>query len=238
VTGLLVSVRDGDEAQAAIRGGADLIDVKEPDRGSLGAADPLAWEEIARVVDDCLPLSVALGEILDAETPARVNCVKQVASIRFAKVGLAGCLDRDDWQDRWMCAHESLPTSVQHVAVAYADWMNARSPEPHTILSSAAQRGCRVLLLDTFDKRSGQLFDYMNLVELNEFACEARACDVKLVLGGSLSLETSRVAMTCKPAYIAVRSAVCIGSRKGRVDELLVRRLAQAINEQSKVPNA
>ena len=37
--GLLVSVRSADEAIAALAGGADVIDVKEPNRGALGAAD-------------------------------------------------------------------------------------------------------------------------------------------------------------------------------------------------------
>ena len=36
---LLVSVRDLGEAAAALAGGADLIDVKEPIRGPLGRAD-------------------------------------------------------------------------------------------------------------------------------------------------------------------------------------------------------
>jgi uncharacterized protein (UPF0264 family) len=38
MTGLLVSVRDAAEAADALAGGADLIDVKEPNAGSLGAA--------------------------------------------------------------------------------------------------------------------------------------------------------------------------------------------------------
>ena len=37
--GLLVSVRSAAEALAALAGGADVIDVKEPNQGSLGAAD-------------------------------------------------------------------------------------------------------------------------------------------------------------------------------------------------------
>ena len=36
---LLVSVRNASEARAAINGGADVIDIKEPDHGPLGMAD-------------------------------------------------------------------------------------------------------------------------------------------------------------------------------------------------------
>src|SRR5690606_38342384 len=46
MTQLLVSVRNRAEALAALAGGADLIDVKEPWRGSLGAAPPHVMEEV------------------------------------------------------------------------------------------------------------------------------------------------------------------------------------------------
>ena len=39
MTRLLVSVRSAAEAEAALTGGASVIDVKEPTRGALGRAD-------------------------------------------------------------------------------------------------------------------------------------------------------------------------------------------------------
>ena len=43
MAGLLVSVRSADEARTALAGGATVIDVKEPERGPLGRADPATW---------------------------------------------------------------------------------------------------------------------------------------------------------------------------------------------------
>ncbi len=66
---LLVSVRNAAEAIAAVEGGADIIDVKEPNRGSLGCAAPAVIREIGAVVRGSLfsqrPLSVALGELTE-----------------------------------------------------------------------------------------------------------------------------------------------------------------------------
>ena len=45
---LLVSVRTIEEARAALAGGADIIDIKEPTRGSLGRADEAVLTSIAR----------------------------------------------------------------------------------------------------------------------------------------------------------------------------------------------
>ena len=55
MTGLLVSVRDADEAEAALRGGAALIDVKEPRHGSLGRASAEQWRERGRQVAGRVP---------------------------------------------------------------------------------------------------------------------------------------------------------------------------------------
>ena len=47
MTKLLVSVRDADEARDALSVGVDLLDVKEPDQGSLGrAADDVITKEL------------------------------------------------------------------------------------------------------------------------------------------------------------------------------------------------
>ncbi|MDP7303223.1 MAG: (5-formylfuran-3-yl)methyl phosphate synthase, partial [Pirellulaceae bacterium] len=65
MTELLVSVRDANEAQQALAGGADVIDVKEPARGALGAADPEVWHHVRRAIPLDVRLSVALGELTD-----------------------------------------------------------------------------------------------------------------------------------------------------------------------------
>ncbi|MES1213307.1 MAG: (5-formylfuran-3-yl)methyl phosphate synthase, partial [Singulisphaera sp.] len=49
-TGLLVSVRDANEARDALLGGADLIDLKEPTRGSLGRVDSAMIGEVVAQV--------------------------------------------------------------------------------------------------------------------------------------------------------------------------------------------
>ena len=47
---LLVSVRNAEEALMAVRGGADIIDVKEPSKGSLGRASVENLQAIADVL--------------------------------------------------------------------------------------------------------------------------------------------------------------------------------------------
>ena len=63
--GLLVSVRSAEEARAAVRGGANVIDVKEPDRGPLGRASAEVIDAVREAVPRNLPVSMALGELRD-----------------------------------------------------------------------------------------------------------------------------------------------------------------------------
>jgi len=66
--GLLVSVRSVEEVSAALAGGADIIDAKEPARGSLGRVTPAVLSAIAARTPASVPLSVALGDCADLDT--------------------------------------------------------------------------------------------------------------------------------------------------------------------------
>src|SRR5207248_4650901 len=83
---LLVSVRNRAEAEAALAGGADLIDVKEPKRGALGAADARTLAAVVAAVAGRRPVSAALGELRETfwkGPPA-------LPGLAYVKWGLAG----------------------------------------------------------------------------------------------------------------------------------------------------
>src|SRR5215468_9568595 len=83
--GLLISVRDAAEAEAALRGGADVIDVKEPRRGSLGRADAATIAAVVACVAGRRPVSAALGELVEPGSEAVPG-----PGLSFVKWGLAG----------------------------------------------------------------------------------------------------------------------------------------------------
>lgn len=229
MTGLLVSVRDLGEAETSLAAGADLIDLKEPSAGSLGAVSPQTMQAVAQWLAGRRPLSVALGELdsLDPDVPAQIP-----VEAAYAKLGLARCAGWPDWPVRWQATCRQMPLGVQPVAVVYADWITAASPEPREILAAAADRGAPVVLIDTFDKRSGNLFDVWPVDELKLFAAAVRKHGLKLVLGGSLNLPTIEKALELEPDYIAVRGAACRLDRNGRLDGELVARIRKMMSRQ------
>src|SRR6266496_2650971 len=97
--GLLVSVRSVAEALTALAGGADVIDVKEPSRGSLGAADDDTISAVVRAVNGRAPVSAALGELVDLiGSPIGDGTPTLVDGVSLFKIGLARCRALNDWQ--------------------------------------------------------------------------------------------------------------------------------------------
>jgi uncharacterized protein (UPF0264 family) len=225
MTKLLISVRSAAEARIACQAGADLIDVKEPARGSLGAADSKTIGQIVRQVGGRRPVSVALGELVQAAALSR----SLAGRVQYAKFGLAGCAEIADWALRWSEAIARLPQGVTPVAVVYADWRTAAAPDPASVLGHALPLRCGAVLLDTFDKSRGPLTNYLGPDKLGEFIAAAGDAGLLSVVAGGLGLVDVAWVARLMPDYIAVRGAACLGPRWGRLDGDRVRRLANVL---------
>jgi uncharacterized protein (UPF0264 family) len=229
-TGLLVSVRDAAEAEVALEGGADVIDVKEPERGSLGAADSEVVAAVVAMVADRVPISIAAGELVDWPRRSPSGISSEIASgAGFVKFGFSGCATLSDWPQRWRHAVDSLQSGPRPVAVVYADWRSAEAPSPERILAQAQLLGCPALLIDTWDKSRGELFDHWPSLQLAEFGGRVRAAGMHSVLAGSLRIASMPRAVGCNPTLIAVRGAACEGDRRGRISLQRVRALRAAL---------
>ena len=89
---LLVSVRNPEEALLAVRGGADIVDVKEPSAGPLGMAPLDTLRHILQTFENIPqppPLSFALGELRDwfsscpqPTPPSRYSAQKDASDAR------------------------------------------------------------------------------------------------------------------------------------------------------------
>lgn len=215
MTGLLVSVRSAEEAAAALHGGAALIDVKEPHRGSLGRADLATWLAVATQVCERTPVSVACGELTDWN-PAHPE-LHIPNNVQYAKCGMAGCVGLPAWRDRWHTWRATLPAHTNPVAVIYADAHRAGAPPAQEVLATATEADCRVVLWDTFVKDGTHLLDHVTRDELDAQVRWARHRGMLIVLAGSLTTRHLPTVMQWRPAYVAVRGAVCDQDRTGSI---------------------
>jgi uncharacterized protein (UPF0264 family) len=228
---LLVSVRDAGEAEAALAGGADVIDVKEPARGSLGAADAAVVAAVVSAVAGRAPISFAAGELVEWSTGSLQRYFAAIGGgAAYCKFGLAGCRAEADWLERWRQAAAMLGGGIQPVAVAYADWPAAAAPPPDQILCHAAAIGCAALLVDTWDKQRGTLLDHWSVAEICAFGQRVRDARMSWALAGSLAGSQLAQAAECRPALVAVRGAACDGGRNGRVSAARVAIVRAAVD--------
>jgi uncharacterized protein (UPF0264 family) len=226
--GLLVSVRSADEALAALEAGAALIDVKDPSRGPLGMAHHEAVAAVAEAVRGRVPVSAALGEWCpDILTAAHWHLE---LPIQYVKWGLAGYKGGPGWGEDLLETRRQIPSNVEVVAVAYADWEKANTAPPSEVARFAKRFRYRAFLLDTFVKDGRTLLDHMSAAEVADLVGGLKRGMVDVAIGGSLKLEQVAQLRSAAPDWFAVRGAICAGGKRdGVLDPVRVRKWSEAL---------
>jgi (5-formylfuran-3-yl)methyl phosphate synthase len=241
---LLVSVRSGAEVAAALAGGADIIDAKEPARGSLGVVDPGTLAEIARAVPPGVPLSVALGDLRGSDDVERAIATLGAGGgvgSAFLKVGFAGVSEKSRVRlaIRGMVgAASTLVGRPPVVAVAYADHHSAATLSPTALAEVAVEEGAIGVLLDTWTKDGRALFDWISPSTLKDWVNEVRSRGLVAAVAGSLHAASIPTVLRAEPDIVGIRGAACDGGRSGVVSPSRVRAIRSAINSGATVVNA
>jgi hypothetical protein len=250
---LLVSVRSPEEALLAVRGGADIVDVKEPSAGPLGMAPLDTLRRILQTFENIPqppPLSFALGELRDwfgsCPQPAKTasafreafaGLLQEHPAVCFLKCGLAGCRSIPNWEQHWAQLRQLATPAVAWVAVAYADADRADAPDPAHVLSAAIDANARVVLIDTFVKDGKRLPDWLSPTQLQAFARECHRHNMLLALAGQVSHIDFPVLRDAGADVIAVRGAACDSAdRLQSVSEHRVRALVEALRADADGP--
>jgi uncharacterized protein (UPF0264 family) len=227
-TGLLVSVRSADEVEAALAGGADLIDVKEPTRGPLGMAEAEVVAGVVDAVGGRVPVSAALGEWSpNALTEAHWHLELK---LDYVKWGLAGYAPTPGWGEDLLDTRRELPAGMEMVAVAYADWERAKSVPPAEVVRFAKRFRFRALLLDTWGKDGKTLLDFLKPAEVADLVGSAGRVGMTTAVGGSLRPEHLKQLKGVSPTYYAVRASACAGGKRdGVIDAARVKKWKDAL---------
>lgn len=223
---LLVSVSTAGEARAAVLGGADIIDAKNPRRGALGAVSARALAAIRAAVPEDRPVSAALGDAVGARAVARAAQAAARLGAAYVKVGFRGT--RRPGRARALAlAARAAAGGARVVAVAYADWARAESLTPVALAEVAAEAGLAGVLLDTAFKDGGGLFDLLPPDEVEGWVDGAHAAGLLVALAGKLDGPGIATARALGADIAGVRGAACVGGRRGgRVSRARVARLS------------
>jgi (5-formylfuran-3-yl)methyl phosphate synthase len=197
---MLASVRSAEEALFALQAGADLIDVKEPSEGTLGAVSPEILRAIVATVGGRRPVSATVGDLPpDVERLRRAARRNADCGANFVKIGM---FEQPFEPSRF----RALPpaTGVPLIAVLFAD----RSP-PLQVAADLAAHGWHGVMLDTADKAAGSLRDWTDQDWLADFVHQARSAGLLVGLAGSLREDDVRPLAALGPDYLGFRGALC-----------------------------
>jgi len=221
------------EEALMIVGAVDLLDVKDPSKGSLGAPSVKTVGDIKTAVGLSTPLSVALGD-LDGGT-VELGLSMAAAGADIIKIGLADT-SRKAAIGVFKTLKKNLPPKVRIVAAAYADAEYHRFFPAFGLPSFAIEAKADGILIDTLEKSGRGLFDFLSAYELASIIQEARDLKLMTALAGSLDVgDIEEVAMAA-PDFVGFRSAITVsGNRNGHgVDPVKISRLNDHLQKAGK----
>jgi uncharacterized protein (UPF0264 family) len=220
---LLVSVISALEARRALAGGADIIDVKDPGQGALGAPSPRVLSEVVREVGAAVPVSVALGDLPNLpHTAALAARGAALSGADYVKVGLRGVRELEGAIALMRAVADAVEPKTVVIAAAYADAEALDPPAlaPRWLPELVDQAGVAGALVDTFVKDGRGLYGWLSDFELSDLIARTHRVGASFAVAGQLTLDQLRRA----PAdVVGVRSAVCRGGdRAAELDAELV----------------
>ncbi|OAI01146.1 (5-formylfuran-3-yl)methyl phosphate synthase [Methylomonas methanica] len=221
MTAMLASVNSLAEALLVEAAAVDIIDLKQPARGALGALDVAVVAEIVRHLHPGSCVSATIGD-LPMQPELILPAVQAMAAtgVNYVKIGF---FPGGDWQT---CI-AGLQTLAEHgvalVAVLFAD-----TRPDFSIIDVLAKAGFRGVMLDTADKQLGSLTRLMTLDELQMFVDKVASLGLLSGLAGSLRADDVAGLVPLSPDYLGFRGALCREhSRTAQLDVAQIDKLRQ-----------
>jgi uncharacterized protein (UPF0264 family) len=236
---LLVSPRDLEEAKSVIRGNADIVDVKNPKEGSLGANFPWVIKSIKELVDkeggNGMEMSVAIGDFYYKPGTASLAALGAASvGADYIKIGLFKIKTREEAIDLLsgvVKAVKGFDPTKKVVSAFYSDYKRINSISPFEIAEIGKEVEIDVSMVDTGIKDGKTTFEFLSEDELTTFVSESKALGLETALAGSFTFEDIPALKRIAPDILGVRGMVCGGDRNSQVQEELVTELRSKVSE-------
>ncbi|WP_329469027.1 (5-formylfuran-3-yl)methyl phosphate synthase [Streptomyces sp. NBC_01723] len=206
----------------------DIVDVKKPDEGSLGANFPWVIRDIRAAVPADKPLSATVGDVpYKPGTVAQAALGAVVSGATYIKVGLYGCTTPEQAVDVMQgvvrAVKDHRPDAFV-VASGYADAHRIGCVNPLALPDIARRSGSDAAMLDTAIKDGTRLFDHLPPDVCGQFVRLAHEAGLLAALAGSVRAGDLSDLARIGTDIVGVRGAVCEGGDRtgGRIRPHLV----------------
>ena len=222
---VLISIKDAEEAREVLAaGGVDILDIKNPGEGTLGANKPWVIREVMQLLPPGIEVAASIGDLtykpgtasLAAYGVARLGVDYVVASFYGVKTTeqaekLSRALKR---------ALVEEGSGAKLIISGYADYWRTGSANPFKFVKRVS---CDVVMLDTAVKDGKNILDFAPVEKLREFVELAHEHGMDTCISGSLRIPHLGQAMSIGSDILGFRGAACEGGvvKRERVEELL-----------------
>jgi uncharacterized protein (UPF0264 family) len=223
MTGMLASVNSLTEALLVLNAEVDIIDLKQPEQGALGALEVADVKKIVAEIAGRCPVSATIGD-LPMQPELVFNAVKAMSEtgVDYIKIGF---FPGDDWQGTVNKLAELTGQNHALIAVLFAD-----TQFDFAIISLLKVAGFKGVMLDTMNKKSGALLQVMSMAKIVGFIAQVKKLELMCGLAGSLRLEDIPVLLPNKVDYLGFRGALCqAGNRVGQLNKQAVMQIKESI---------
>ena len=198
---MLASVNSVAEALLVLDAAVDIIDLKQPALGALGALAIADVKRIVAAIEDRCPVSATIGDLPMQPDPV-FDAVSAMAEtgVDYIKIGF---FPGDDWPGT-VKKLSGLSQNHALIAVLFAD-----AQPDLSIMVLLKEAGFTGVMLDTMNKRQGSLTQVMAAAELARFVAQAKALQLLCGLAGSLRLADIPELLALNADYLGFRGALC-----------------------------
>jgi uncharacterized protein (UPF0264 family) len=203
MTKWLASVLSLEEAQTLAGCLPDILDLKNPAAGALGALPPETVKDITDWATGRCLISATVGD-LPMQADKIADAVGQMAAsdVDYVKVGLFAEPGLRDCIDQLQPTLKVLRKPV--IAVLFAD-----QSQDISLLGAIKQAGFAGVMLDTAAKNGQGLLDHWTEIALRQFVEASREQALLCGLAGALKIEDIDRLEPLSADYLGFRSALC-----------------------------
>ncbi len=233
---LLISIWYPDEVQHALRGGADIVDIKNPSRGSLGAPSFKVVKEVAEKYSGIVELSAAVGDVTCCpEMVALAAYTLSKLGLNYVKLGLQISSEREGLEIVREVV-ETVRSLSKVIVVGYADYERIGALSPLQIVDIAYKADAYGVMIDTRIKDGHSSLDFLSISYIKEFVRKAQRNNLLKAFAGGLNREHLARILSLGFDVIGFRTAACENGRLGKVSERKVRELKHIIENALQTP--
>ena len=195
---VLGSIKNIFEAKLLLETDIDIIDLKDPSKGALGRLSNVDINNIVKCVNNKKLTSSTIGDIPNNIEIIKKN-VDEISStnVNFIKIGVY----KKDYV-KTLC---NIKSCKKLIAVFFADIFLPS----HTDLKCLKNSGFYGVMIDTSNKKSGNLLNHISYSDINDFLTIAKNFKLLTGIAGSINETHVNELVKLKPDYMGFRGALC-----------------------------